>query len=401
MTFIKVMVRAAGAAAVAAAMLAQPAAAQNIKIGVVTTYSGPLASPGVEMDKGLSLYVDTHKKDLPPGVTVELIKRDDTNNPDVGKRVAQELITRDQVQFLCGAVYSPIAAAIAPLAGEAKVPFVIMNAAGSSITRISPYVVRDSFTLWQVSAPMGQWAAKNGIKEAYTAVSDYAPGIDAEGGFKKGFEDNGGKIVGSVRFPLGNPDFVPFLQRVKDAKPQALFVFVPAGPQSTQMIKAFNDLGLKQAGIKLITTQDLVVDSELPNMGDAPLGVVDSGTYTISADRPANKAFLDAWKKAYGDSPIPDFVAADSWDGMAMIFDAIKKTAGKGTGDQMLSILSNYKTTDSPRGSFSIDPTTRDVVQNIYIARVEKKNGKLANVPFSSVPNVKDIWKELNPPKPQ
>jgi branched-chain amino acid transport system substrate-binding protein len=171
------VVRAAGAAAIAAAMLVPPALAQNIKIGVVTTYSGPLASPGVEMDKGLSLYFDLHKKDLPPGVTVELIRRDDTNNPDTGKRVAQELITRDQVQFLCGAVYSPIAGAIAPLAGEAKVPFVIMNAAGSSITRISPFVVRDSFTLWQVSSPMGQWAAKNGIKEAYTAVSDYAPGI--------------------------------------------------------------------------------------------------------------------------------------------------------------------------------------------------------------------------------
>jgi branched-chain amino acid transport system substrate-binding protein len=239
------------------------------------------------------------------------------------------------------------------------------------------------------------------MKQAIVAVSDYAPGNDAAGGFTKGFTEGGGQVVDTVKFPLQNPDFVPFLQKIKDAKPQALFIFVPGGPQSTQMMKAYTDLGMKKAGITLVTTQDLAMDSELPNMGDAPLGVVNSGTYSVAATRPSNQAFLAAWTKEYGDKVIADFPAIQGWDGMAMMFDVIKKTGGKFDGDQAMAILSAYKTASSPRGSFSIDPDTHDIVQNIYIRRVEKRNGKLANIEFETFPNVKDIWKEMNPPKPQ
>ncbi len=383
-----------------ASLLAFPAAAKTIKIGIITTYSGPLAPPGLSMDKGLGLYTKLHAKDLPAGVKIELIRRDTTGiNPAVAKRLAQELITRDHVDMIAGVVYSPNALAIAPIMTQAKIPFVDMNAAAAVITEKSPYVVRDSFTLWQVSEPMGEWAVKHGLKQAYTAVSDYAPGWDAEGGFQLGVTKGGGKIIGSVRFPVENVDFTPYLQRIRDAKPQALFIFVPGGPESTQMMKGYSDLELKKAGITLVTTQDLLISSELPKMGDIPLGVVSSGNYTESSDRPANKAFVAAWHKAYGAKDIPDFVSVGGWDGMAMIFDVIKQTHGNFTGDQAMAILSHYKTNDSPRGPFMIDPKTRDIVQNIYIRRCEKVNGKLANVDFETFKMVKDPWKEMHPPK--
>ena len=389
--------------ALVAAFAVSPVLAQTvIKVGVITTYSGPLAPPGISMDRGLSLYAKLHAKDLPPGVTVDIERRDDTGpNPDTAKRLAQELVTRDEVNFLAGTVYSPNGFAVASVAGDAKVPFVDMNAAASPLTRSSDYVVRDSFTLWQVAYPMGLWAAKHGMKQAMIAVSDYAPGNDAAGGFAKGFTEGGGQILDTIKFPLANPDFVPFLQHIKDAKPQALFIFVPGGPQSTQVMKAYTDLGLKKAGITLVTTQDLAMDSELPNMGTAPLGVINSGTYSVANGRPANAAFLAAWTKEYGDTTIADFPAVQGWDGMAMIFDVIKQTGGKFDGDQAMAILKNYKTTNSPRGGFAIDPATGDIVQNIYIRRVENRNGKLANIEFETFPNVKDIWKEMNPPKPQ
>ncbi len=384
----------------AAAMLGPVAAADTIKIGFITSYSGFLAQAGDSMDKGASLYLKLHEKDLPPGTKIELIKRDDTSsNADVGKRLAQELITREHVQILAGLVASPIAAAIAPLTAEAKVPMVIMNAAGSAIPRISPYVVRVSFTIWQQAYPMGKWAAQQGWKKGYTAVSDFIPGHDGEAGFAKGFTDAGGEMLGAVQFPPANPDFAPFVQRIKDAKPDVVFVFVPGGKQATGFMKAWTDLGLNGAGIKLVGTQDIVTDDELPNMGDAPLGIVTSGIYSIAGKRPQNQAFLDAWTKEYGEAVIPNYVAVGGWDGMAAIFDAIKQTKGTLDGDQAMAILKTWKNAESPRGPIEIDPATRDIVQTVYIRRVEKQNGHLANVEFDSIPLVKDPWKELNPPK--
>jgi branched-chain amino acid transport system substrate-binding protein len=389
------------AGAVLAALTATPttASAQTIKIGLINSYSGFLAQAADEMEKGINLYVKEHTKDLPPGVRIEIVRRDDATAPEVGRRVAQELITRDRVQLLVGVAGSPIAAAIAPLTAAAKVPLVITNAAGVAIPRISPYVVRVSFTLWQQAYPLGKWAATQNWKTAYTAVSDFIPGHDAEGAFTKGWTDAGLQILGAVRFPTTNPDFAPYVQRVKDAKPDVAFLWVPAGNQATTMLKAAKDLGLRAAGITVISTQDLVPDEELPNMGDVALGLITSGTYSSAADRPANKAFLAAWDKEYGNKAIPDFLSAHGWDGMMAIFDLIKQTNGKFTGDEAIKFLTNWKTDNSPRGSISIDPATRDVIQNIYMRRTEMRNGKLANVEFDTIPNVKDPWKELNPPR--
>ncbi len=388
------------ATALALGALGMPAQAQTeIKIGFINSYSGFLAQPGDEMDKGVMLYKQVHDKDLPPGVKVTLLKRDDTSTPEVAKRLAQELITRDHVQLLFGVVASPNAAAIAPLTAQAKVPLVITNAAGTAITRISPYVVRVSFTQWHTALPMGQWAFKQGWKTAFTAVSDFIPGHDADEAFKKGFTDAGGKVLGSIAFSPASPDFPPVVQRIRDTKPDVAFVWVPAGTQATAMMKSIQDLGVRQAGINVVSTQDLVPDEELANMGSAAVGVITAGNYSVAGDRPANKAFLAEWRKAYGDKSTPDFLSADGWDGLAMVYDMLKQTKGKFTGDEAMKFFSHWKTDASPRGPISIDPNTRDIVQNIYIRKTEMKDGKLANVEFDMIPNVKDPWKELNPPK--
>jgi branched-chain amino acid transport system substrate-binding protein len=388
------------AAALAIGSLVAPAQAQTeIKIGFINSYSGFLAQPGDQMDKGVMLYKQEHDKDLPAGVKVTMLKRDDTSTPEVAKRLAQELITRDRVQLLFGVVASPNAAAIAPLTAEAKIPLIITNAAGTAIPRISPYVVRDSFTQWHTALPMGQWAVKQGWKTAFTAVSDFIPGHDADDAFKKGFTDAGGKVLGSIAFSAASPDFPPVVQRIRDTKPDVAFVWVPAGTQATAMMKSIQDLGVRQAGINVVSTQDLVPDEELPNMGNAAIGVITAGNYSVAADRPANKAFLDAWKKTYGDKSTPDFLSVDGWDGLAMVYDMLKETKGKFTSDEAMKFFAHWKTDASPRGPISIDPNTRDIVQNIYIRKTEMKDGKLANVEFDMIPNVKDPWKELNPPK--
>jgi branched-chain amino acid transport system substrate-binding protein len=387
-------------AALLAAPLAQPAAAETIKIGVVLTYSGPMASLGDQIDKGLSLYVKEHEKDLPAGTTVEIVRRDDTGpNPETAKRLAQELITRDHVNFLTGVVWSPNALAIAPLTAEAKVPFVISNAAAVSVPRLSPYVARVSFTLWQECLPLGTWAAQQGgLKKVFVAVSDFAPGHEAEQAFTKGFKDAGGTVVDSVAFPLKDPDFVPFMQRVKDAKPDAVFVFVPSGKQATAVMKAYNDLGMKDDDIKIIGPQDIVPDEELPSMGQEPLGVITAGTYSNAAERPANKAYVAAWTREYGDKTMPGFMSVGGWDSMAAIFSAIKATNGHPDPDKVMAVLKGWKN-ESPRGEIMIDADTRDIVQHIYIRRVEKRGDRLANIEFVTLPMTKDPWKELNPPK--
>jgi branched-chain amino acid transport system substrate-binding protein len=387
--------------ALATMMGSLPAAAQQtVKVGVILTYSGPQASLGDQIDKGLSLYAKAHEKDLPDGLKIELIRRDDTGpNPEVAKRLARELITRDHVQLLTGVVWTPNAGAIAPLSAEAKTPFVIMNATGASLPRLSPYIVRVSFTQWQTALPIGTWAAKNGLKRGYTAVSDFVPGHDAEAAFAKGYKDAGGEIIGSVRFPLQSPDFAPFLERAKDANPDALYVFVPSGAQATALMKAYADLQLKAAGVTLVGPMDLVPDYELPNMGTAPLGLVTAGNYSSAAERPQNREFVAAWKQAYGEKSVPDFMAVGGWDGMAAIFDLVKATKGKFDGDQAMAFLKTWKNPDSPRGPIAIDPETRDIVQNIYIRRTEMVEGHLANVEFETIPQVKDPWKEFNPAK--
>ena len=397
--FIELCGGTAGAAALGLSVPMTANAQTIVKVGVINSRSGFLAAAGDEMQKGIDLYAKLHMTDLPAGIGIEVINRDDDSSPEVGKRLAQELITRDKVNILLGLVGSPIAAAIAPLTAEAKIPLVLTNAAGVAIPRISPYVARVSFTQWQTAMPLGKWAASQGWKKASTAVSDFIPGHDAENAFTKGFTDAGGQIVSVVRFPPSNADFAPFVQKVKDARPDVLFIFVPGGTQSTAMMKAIRDLGIREAGIKVVATQDLVADEELPNMGDAPIGLVTAGNYSAAAVRPANAEFVAAWVKEYGAKSAPDFLSVGGWDGMAAVFDVIKQTNGSFTGDQAMAILKGWKNANSPRGPISIDPDTRDIIQNIYMRRTEMRDGKLANVEFETIADVKDPWKELNPPK--
>jgi len=378
-------------------LAAAQASAQTIKIGMISSYSGLNGDIGPVMEKAMRLYMQEHAKDLPPGVKVELLTRDDTGPvPDKAKQLAQDLIIRDKVQLLTGVIFTPNALAIAPLVTEAKVPFVISNAGTSMITTKSPYIARVSFTLWQSSYPMGGWAAKH-FKRAYTMVSDYGPGYDAEEAFTKAFKTGGGEIVGSVRVPVISPDFAPFMQRVKDTKPDALFVFVPAGATATAVMKAFGDVGLKAAGVKLIGPGDITDDQELDNMGDVALGVTTAFHYSEAADRPANKAFVAAWSKAYGLKPVPNFTAVGSWDSMDAIYYVIREQKGKIDPDKTMELLKNYKNANSPRGPISIDPNTRDIVQNEYLREVRKVNGHYINAEIETIGTaVKDPWKELN-----
>jgi branched-chain amino acid transport system substrate-binding protein len=376
------------------------AGAQTIKIGFISSYSGLNGNLGPYMERAARLYMKQHQKDLPPGVKVELLVRDDTGtNPDKAKQLAQELIVRDKVQFLAGVIFTPNALAIAPLVTEAKVPFVIMNAGTSMITTRSPYIARTSFTLWQSSYPLGQWAARK-YKRAYTMVSDFGPGHDAEEAFAKGFKEGGGELVGNVRVPVNNPDFAPFMQRARDARPEALMVFVPAGVTATAVMKNFDDIGLAKAGVKLIGPGDITTDEELPNMGDVALGVLTVHHYSAAATRAANKAFVAAWKKEYGANETPNFLSVGSWDGMDAIYYAIREQKGKVDPETTMSLLKKYKNPNSPRGTIAIDPETRDIIQDEYLREVRKVGGQLQNVEIETVARqVKDPWKAANPGK--
>ncbi len=378
-------------------LLATTVSAQTVKIGIVNTFSGPQASFGEMTDRAFRLYIKMHEEELPAGVKLELIQRDDGGpNPDKAKQLAQDLIVRDRVNLLAGVAFTPNAMAIAPLTAEAKMPLIITNAGTSVITTRSPYLARVSFTLWQSIYPLGQWASKR-YKRAFTLVSDYAPGTDAEEAFGRGFKEGGGEVIGAVRVPLQNPDFAPFMQRVKDAKPDALMVFIPAGKTATAVMKAFSDLGLNKAGIQLIGPGDITTDEELPNMGDVALGVLTVHHYSAAATRPANKAFVDAWKKEYGAASTPNFVAVGAWDGMDAIFYVVKAQKGRIDPDRTMELLKGYKNPNSPRGPISIDPETRDIVQNEYLREVRKVGGQLANVELETVATaVKDPWKEMN-----
>jgi len=387
------------AALAAGALVSAAASAQTIKIGLINTYSGPLASNGEQIQKAVDLFMKLNESKLPKGVKIEIIKRDDTGiNPETAKRLAQELIVREKVSLITGVVWTPNAAAIAPLTAEAKVPFVIMNAGTAFLTTLSPYIARTSFTLWQSSYPMGEWAAKK-YKTAYIAVADFGPGHDAQDAFTKSFKAGGGTIVGNVRMPPPTTDFAAYLQRVKDAKPEALFVFVPAGKNATALMKGFGDLGLAQAGIKLIGPGDITTDEELPNMGDVPVGVVTMFHYSAAADRPANKTFVAEYKKAYGANAWPNFISVGAWDAMQAIYDAINAQKGKLDADKTMAFLKTWKNPNSPRGPISIDPETRDIIQNEYVREVRKVGGNLANVELETIKAVKDPWKEINDKK--
>ncbi len=386
------------AATVLIGLSSTSALAQTVKIGLINTYTGPVAATlGEFVERGMRLYMKLNPDKLPPGVKIELIVRDDAGpNPEKAKQLAQELIVRDRVQLITGLVPTPNAMAIAPLTLEGKVPMLVMNAGASVITTRSPYIARTSFTLWQSTYPLGQWASKR-FKRAYILVSDYTPGHDAEEAFSKGFKEGGGDIVGTIRAPLLTQDFVPYMQRIKDQKPETLMIFVPAGKTATAVMKAFGDLGMPQAGVKLIGPGDITTDEELPSMGDVPLGVITAHHYSAAAERPANKQFVAAWKKEYGEKSTTNFVAAAAWDGMDAIYTAIREQKGVMDPDRTMEIFKRWSNPNSPRGPVSIDPATRDIVQNIYLREVRKVGGQNANVELETIATaVKDPWKEFN-----
>jgi branched-chain amino acid transport system substrate-binding protein len=321
------------------------------------------------------------------GRKVELIVKDDTGlAPETTKRIAQDLVVNEKVRFLAGFGLTPLAFATAPIATESKTPMIVMAAATSIITSKSPYIVRTGFTLPQVTAPIAEWAAKNKIKNVVTLVTDYGPGLDAEKTFVKRFTDAGGKVVESLRVPLRNPDYGPFLQRAKDARPDALFVFVPAG-EGTAVMKEFNDRGLKAAGIQMIGTGDVVDDDLLESMGPVAVGVVTSFHYSAAHDSPENKAYVAAFMKANGFRP--NFHSLGGYDGMHLIYEAVKKAGPDADGDKLVEAMKGMKWT-SPRGPMMIDPATRDPIQNVYVRKVEMVNGKPWSIEFEKFENVKD-----------
>ena len=379
-----------GIAAVAAAgALAAPAFAAEapLKIGLILPLTGPFASTGKQIEAACRLYI-AKNGDTVAGRKVELIVKDDTGlAPETTKRIAQEMVVQDKVSVLAGFGLTPLALAAAPVATEAKVPMIVMAAATGMIPTRSPFIVRTGFTLPQVTAPIAEWALKNKIKRVVTMVTDYGPGLDAEKTFVTVFKAGGGEIVESIKTPLRNPDYAPFLQRAKDAKPDALFVFVPSG-EGLAVMKQFDERGLKQAGIRLIGTGDVTDDDLLESMGAPAVGIITSFHYSAAHDSPENKAYVDAFMKA-NNGMRPNFHSLGGYDGMHLIYEAVKKAGPDATGEQLVEAMKGQKWV-SPRGPMSIDPATRQTVQNVYLREVKMVNGKPWNVEFDKFENVKD-----------
>jgi len=373
------------AAAVFAASSAH--AQQPLKIGVILPYSGQFADGATQMDNGIKLYVQQHG-DAVAGRKIEIIRRDTGGvAPDVAKRLAQELVVRDNVDVLAGFLLTPNAMSAAAVSDEAKKFMVVMNAATAIITTKSPYMARTSLTIPQTTEVFAAWAYKNGIKKAYTMVSDYGPGHDAEAAFQRAFKEAGGEIVGSVRFPVNIPDFAPYLQRAKDANPEAIFLFVPGGSQPAAFAKALKDVGIDPHKTKILGQGEITEENALASMGDAGLGIITSFHYDHAHDSKTNKEFVKAFNDAFKRNP--DFFSVGGYDGMHLIYEAVKKTGGKTDAEALIAAAKGMKW-ESPRGPISIDPETRDIVQTIYIRRVEKVGGELRNVEFEKIENVKD-----------
>ena len=380
---------AAATLALACGLAAAPAtAADPIKIGLILPMTGQSASTGRQIDAAVKLYLAQNGATV-AGRPIEVIVKDDAGVADTTRRLAQELIVNDKVVALAGFGLTPLALATAPIATQSKTPMVVMAAATSAITQASPFIVRTSFTLPQVSVSLAEWAAKNKIKKVVTLVTDYGPGIDAEKYFSERLTLNGGVVVEKLRTPLRSPDFAPVLQKVRDANPDALFVFLPSG-QGAAFMKQFGERGLDKSGIRLIATGDVTDDDQLADMGDVALGVVTSHHYSAAHKSAANQKFVEAFKKA-NNGMRPNFMAVGGYDGMRVIVDGLKATKGAG-GEALLAAMKG-QLFESPRGEVLIDAQTRDIVQDVYIRKVEKVDGQLYNVEFDVQKQVKDPGK--------
>jgi len=363
--------------------------AQDVKVGLVLPLTGGLGPVGKQVQAAAKLYMDKNGATV-AGKKIELIVKDDGGVPDNSKRLAQELIVNDKVAVI-GSAITPGAMAIGPLSTQSKTANVVMVSGTSGVINPNnPYMVRTSFTLGQQSGIIAQWAAKNGAKKVVIIQSDWAPGAEATAVFTDAFTKAGGQIAETIKVPLANPDFAPFLQRARDLNPDTLFVFVPAGQAGT-FAKQFAERGLDKAGIKLIGPGDIVDDNDLPGMGDAMLGVVTAGIYSTAHNSQANKEYVAAFKKA-NNNLRPNFISVGGYDGMHVIYEALKKTGGKTDGEALINAMKGMKW-ESPRGPISIDPETRDIVQNIYVGKVEKVQGELYSIEFATYDAVKDPLK--------
>ena len=369
-------------------------AQETVKIGVILPFSGQFADTGVQLDNGIKLYMQQHGNTV-AGKKIEVIRKDVGGiAPEVAKRLAQELIVRDGADILAGFALTPNALAAAEVSAQAKKFMVVMNAATSSITTKSPYLARTSVTVPQLDETFGSWAAKSGIKTVYTMVSDYGPGLDAETAFQRAFQEGGGKIVGSVRMPVANADFSAFVQRAKDANPEAIFIFVPGGTQPAAIGKALASRGITPQNTKILGQGEITFEDALKSMGDDAIGIITAFHYDYNHASPMNKEFVTAYNKAFGRNP--DIYSIGGYDGMHLIYAALEKTGGKADGQDLIDAAKGMMW-ESPRGPLSVDPETRDIVQTVYIRRVEKVDGRLVNVEFDKVANVKDPLKARMP----
>jgi branched-chain amino acid transport system substrate-binding protein len=382
------MLRIIGVALAAGTLVSTGASAEDVKVGVVLPLTGGLSAVGKQVQAGIKMYMDKNGANV-AGKKIDLIIKDDGGVPDNSKRLAQELLVNDKVAIV-GSALTPSAMAIGPLSTQAKTANVVMVSGTSGVINPNnPYMVRTSFTLGQQSGIIAEWAAKNGSKKVAIIQSDWAPGAEATAVFTDAFTKAGGQIAETIKVPLANPDFAPFLQRARDLNPDTLFVFVPAGQAGT-FAKQFAERGLDKAGIKLIGPGDIVDDNDLPGMGDAMLGVVTAGIYSVLHNSPTNKEYVAAFKKANGYRP--NFISLGGYDGMHLIYEALKKTQGKTDGESLITAMKGMKW-ESPRGPISIDPQTREIVQNVYIGKIEKVDGELYNVEFATFDAVKDPLK--------
>jgi branched-chain amino acid transport system substrate-binding protein len=379
-----------GVAVSAAALIIGPAIAfaqQTVKIGLINVLSGQFADAGIQLDNGIKTYIKQHG-DTVAGKKIELIRRDVGGPaPDVTKRFAQELVVRDNVDVLAGFLLTPNALAAADLSAQAKKFMVVMNAATSVIITKSPYMIRTSVTLPQVMDTFGTWAARSGIRQCYTMVTDYGPGHDSEAAFQRAFKNAGGEIVGSVRFPVANPDFSAFVQRAKDLNPQCIYIFIPGGAQPAALGKALAERGIDLNKTKVLGSGETTSEQALKTMGDSALGIISAWHYDYKSSAPLNVAFVKAFNEMHGRNP--DFFSIGGYDGMHAIYEALKKTNGNPDAEALIGAAKGMLW-ESPRGPMSIDAQTRDVVQTIYIRRVEKVGGELVNIPFDKIENVKD-----------
>ena len=381
----------AAALALALAAISSAGAQDSIKIGIINPYSGQFADTAAQMDNAIKLYVKQHG-DVVAGKKIELIRKDTGGvAPDIAKRLAQELVVRDHVDLLTGFDLTPNALAAGDVSAEAKKFMVVMNAATAIITTKSPYIARTSATTPQLNQTLGTWAAKHGSKRVYTMVSDYGPGIDAEGAFHIGFKEAGGEIVGSVRFPVANPDFSAFVQRAKDVDPDTIFIWIPGGAQPAAVGKALAERGIDATTTKVMGQDVLTDDSAIKNMGDAALGIITVAVYNYNHDSPLNHEFVNAYRADYNRNP--DIFSIGGYDGMHLIYEVLKKTSGNTDGDVLIAAAKGMRW-ESPRGPILIDPETRDIVQTVYISRVEKVDGSLRSIEVDKVENVKDPVKE-------